>query len=154
MPDPDAPKPGPADVFMFFNEIGIINQLSRAMFEARLPDGITVQHFSVLNHLIRLGDGKTPLEIARAFQTPKPSMTNTLAGLEKRDLIRMAPHPTDGRSKQVWLTDKGASFRNEAIGSLLPDIQSLADKLDFKKIAELTPKLAEIRKVLDENRSG
>ena len=154
MPDPNAPEPGPADVFMFFNEVGIINQLSRALFEARLPDGVTVQHFSVLNHLMRLGDGKTPLEIARAFQTPKASLTNTLAGLEKRQLIRMAPNPEDGRSKLVWLTEKGKAFRDEAIGSLLPDIAGLADKLDFQTITDLTPKLAEIRKVLDENRDG
>ena len=154
MPDPNAPEPGPADVFMFFNEVGIINQLSRALFEARLPDGVTVQHFSVLNHLMRLGDGKTPLEIARAFQTPKASLTNTLAGLEKRQLIRMAPNPEDGRSKLVSLTEKGKAFRDEAIGSLLPDIAGLADKLDFQTITDLTPKLAEIRKVLDENRDG
>lgn len=137
---------------MFFNEVGIINQLSRALFEARLPNGVTVQHFSVLNHLVRLGDGRTPLDIARAFQTPKASLTNTLAGLEKRDLIRMEPNPKDGRSKLVYLTDSGRAFRDNAIAELLPGIESFADKLDFAVIAELTPKLAEIRKILDENR--
>ncbi|MEM7213360.1 MAG: MarR family transcriptional regulator, partial [Pseudomonadota bacterium] len=133
-------------------EVGIIQQLSRALFEARLPDGVTVPHFSVLNHLIRVGDGRTPLELARAFQTPKASMTNTLAGLEKRDLIEMRPHPTDGRSKQVWLTEAGRTFRDEAIGALVPDILALSDQIDLKALAELTPRLTEIRKVLDENR--
>ena len=142
----------PAQVFAFFNEIGIINQLSRAMFEARLPDGMIVQHFSVLNHLMRLGDGKTPLSIARAFQTPKPSMTNTLSGLEKRGLVEMRPNPDDGRSKQVWLTDAGRHFRNQAIQDLGADISRLSDKLDFELIARLTPHLAEIRQILDENR--
>lgn len=49
-PDETAPEqmPNPAAVFAFFNEVGIIQQLSRALFEARLPDGLTVPHFSVL----------------------------------------------------------------------------------------------------------
>ena len=152
MPDPNPDTHGPGQVFTFFNEIGIINQLSRALFEARLPDGLTVQHFSVINHLVRLGDGKTPLAIARAFQTPKASLTNTLAGLEKRDLIQMKPNPKDGRSKLVCLTDQGRSFREEAIAAMVPEILALKDQIDFEMISEITPKLAEIRRVLDENR--
>ena len=153
-PDETAPEqaPNPGAVFAFFNEVGIIQQLSRALFEARLPDGLTVPHFSVLNHLIRVQDGRTPLELARAFQTPKASLTNTLAGLEKRGLIEMRPHPTDGRSKQVWITEAGWTFRDDAIGALVPDILAMSDELDFRLLAELTPKLAEIRRILDENR--
>ncbi|MEM9063216.1 MAG: MarR family transcriptional regulator [Pseudomonadota bacterium] len=155
MPDEDAPNPGiaPGTVFAFFNEIGIIQQLSRAMFEARLPDGIIVQHFSVLNHLIRVADGRTPLELSRAFQVPKASLTNTLAGLEKRGLVEMRPHPKDGRSKQVWLTEEGRAFRDHAISLLVPDILALSDKLDLEELMRLTPRLTEIRKILDENRN-
>jgi len=135
--------------FEFFNEIGIIAQLSRAMMESRMPDGLTVPHFSVLNHLVRLGDGRTPLQIARAFQVPKTSMTNTLAGLERRALIDMRPNAQDGRSKQVWLTDKGRQFRDEMIRSLDPDIHALGDKLPVDDIAKLVPQLSEIRRILD-----
>ena len=42
------------------NEIGIISQLSRAKLESRLNDGLTQHHFGALNHLVRLGDGRTP----------------------------------------------------------------------------------------------
>jgi DNA-binding MarR family transcriptional regulator len=90
--------------FELFNEIGILAQLSRALFEARLPKGLTVPHFSVLNHLVRLGDGKTPLALARAFQVPKTTRTHTLSGLEARGLVDLAPNPRDGRSKRVRLT--------------------------------------------------
>ena len=144
--------PDPANVFQFFNEVGIINQPSRALIEAWLPNCVTVQHFSLLNYLSRLRDGKTPLQIARAFQTPKASLKNTLAGLEKRNLIKMQPSPKDGRSKLVMLTDVGRTFRLDAIRSLHPDILALTDKLDFATVAVLTPRLAEIRRVLDENR--
>lgn len=53
-------------LFAFFNEVGIINQLSSALFQARLPDGVTLAQFTVLNHLIRVRDGQTPLAMARA----------------------------------------------------------------------------------------
>ena len=39
--------------FQLFNEIGIISQLSRAMFEARLPDGLIVPGIDVFERIVR-----------------------------------------------------------------------------------------------------
>jgi hypothetical protein len=78
--------------FRLFNEIGIIEQLSRARFEARLPQGVTVPHFSVLNHLIRVEDGRTPLELATAFQVPKTTSATRLRGWRSA-VDRVAPEP-------------------------------------------------------------
>ncbi|MEO0361296.1 MAG: MarR family transcriptional regulator [Pseudomonadota bacterium] len=141
-----------AAFFAFFNEVGIIQQLSRAAFEARLPKGVTVAHFSVLNHLIRVRDGQTPLRIAGAFQVPKTTMTHTLAGLESRGFVELRPNPKDGRSKQVWLTDAGRAFREEAIGRLAPDVAALARTIDPAEIAAALPLLEKVRKTLDEAR--
>lgn len=152
MPDDPPIDPDTALMFAFFNEIGIINQLSRTAFEARLPAGVTIQHFSVLNHLIRVADGRTPLELARAFQVPKNSMTNTLSGLHAREWITFRPHPSDRRSKRVWLTDDGRAFRNQSIALLGEPIAALAGHLDMERIRRLTPALTEIRQVLDNNR--
>ncbi|MGB7285779.1 MAG: MarR family winged helix-turn-helix transcriptional regulator [Salaquimonas sp.] len=138
--------------FQFFNEIGIIEQLSRAMMEARLPDGFLMTHFTVLNHLIRVGDGRTPLAIATAFQVPKTSMTHTLAGLEKAGLVEMKPNPKDGRSKQVWLTEKGQQFRLNAITHLRGDFTEFQEKFPPDKIGPMLPLLAEIRAYLDKLR--
>jgi DNA-binding MarR family transcriptional regulator len=135
--------------FGFFNEIGIIAQLSRALMEARLPEGLILPHFSVLNHLVRVGDGATPQKLARAFQVPNTTMTHTLAGLEKHGFVEMRRNPKDGRSKCVWLTAAGKRFREEAIASLDPDLAMLAKQTKKREIAELTEKLAEIRKILD-----
>ncbi len=145
----DPQTAGPLAIFAFFNEIGILAQLSRAMFEARLPDGLSVAHFAVLNHLIRVGDGPTPLKLAQAFQVPKTSMTNTLAGLERRGLIETRPNPRDGRSKQVWLTDAGRTFRDQAQLLLVPDIQALAGQLDIDRMVDMLPDLSEVRSHLD-----
>jgi len=138
--------------FEFFNEIGIIEQLSRAVMEARLPHGFLISHFSVLNHLVRVEDGRTPLAIAKAFQVPKTTMTHTLAGLEKHGLIDMRPNPKDGRSKLVWLTDKGRQFRMDAITGIGPDFMEFGEIFPVEKIADMVPRLAEIRQYLDKRR--
>jgi len=149
----DDPTPEALPIwFGFFNEIGIIQQLSRALFEARLPDGITVPHFTVLNHLMRVRDGQTPQAMATAFQIPKTSLTNTLSGLEARGLVETRRNPQDGRSKQVWLTDRGRAFRDEAIGMMAGDVAGLADHIDLADLEAAMPILEAVRKVMDKAR--
>jgi len=140
--------------FTLFNEIGIISQLSRALLDARLPEGLLGSHFSVLNHLIRVRDGQTPLVLARAFQVPKTTMTHTLSGLEARNLVEMRPNPDDGRSKCVWLTDSGRKFRDQAIADLSPDLARFSGQLSEKQVAALVSELTAIRKIMDSNRDG
>lgn len=156
MDDGHAPEPKVQDplsvFFTFFNEIGIIGQLSSALFQSRLPDGVTVAHFSVLNHLIRVRDGQTPLKLADAFQVPKTTMTHTLAGLEKQRLVDIRRNPEDGRSKQVWITETGRAFRDTAIGLLASDVERLAGNIDLAAVAGVTPVLTSVRKVMDADR--
>ncbi len=146
------PEPDTAVFFEVFNEIGIIEQLSRTILEARMPAGLIAPHFTVLNHLTRVGDGQTPIDMARAFQVPKTSMTHTLKGLEQHGLIETRPNPDDGRSKQVWLTDKGRALRSDIIASLGPDFQFLSEHFDTAKLSEIRPVLTALRIFLDENR--
>ena len=140
--------------FSLFNEVGIISQLSESLFERRLPEGFLVSHFSVLNHLVRLGDGKTPLDLSRAFQVPKTTMTHTLARLESSGLVRFAPNPKDGRSKCVVLTEAGRAFRDEAIARLAPDLEAIGQAISPERVAALLPLLAEVRRWLDAERDG
>ncbi|MBV7409042.1 MULTISPECIES: MarR family winged helix-turn-helix transcriptional regulator [Roseobacteraceae] len=139
----------PSVFFEVFNEIGIIEQLSRAILEARLPHGLIAPHFSVLNHLTRVGDGRTPMEMARAFQVPKTSMTHTLKGLEQHGLVEMRPNPDDGRSKRVWLTERGREVRAETIAALGPDFAKLAQGFDVAQLVEMRPVLTALREYLD-----
>jgi DNA-binding MarR family transcriptional regulator len=152
MPDTNAAPDLTGLYFQLFNEIGIINQLSRAAFEARLPDGMVLPQFAVINHLIRVQDGRTPLQLARAFQVPKTSMTHTLAGLEKRGLVEMRANPEDARSKQVWLTEAGRTFRQDAISSLAPDVAEFSDTLDREELTEVIATLERLRKRMDSAR--
>ncbi len=149
------PEPRPDEIqpfFEFFNEIGILEQLSRAQFEARLPDGVLVSHFAVLNHLIRVADGRTPVQIARAFQTPKNTLTHTLSQLEVRGWINMRPNPDDKRSKQVWLTQQGREFRDAAIADVAADFHMLVPEISSEEVAAALPFLRKLRQVLDARR--
>ena len=145
-------EPNPGLFFEVFLEIGIISQLSRAMLEEEMPDGLIQPHFGVLSHLSRVADGRTPLELARAFQVPKTSMTHTLKGLERHGLIEILPNPQDGRSKLVWLTDEGRQLRLSVIEALGPSMAKMAAKFDMHLLQEMLPKLTELRIFLDENR--
>ena len=70
-------------VFRFFTEVGIIHQLGRALIEARLPPDLTATHFGLVGHLSRRPEGETPLQLARAFQLPKTTMTHMLKVLQR-----------------------------------------------------------------------
>ncbi len=148
------PPTGPGQYFGLLNEIGIIEQLSRTVLEARLPEGLIAPHFTVLNHLIRVSDGRTPLELARAFQVPKTSMSHTLAGLEKHGLVAMRPNPADKRSKQVWLTDQGRKVREDTIAALADDLADIAQVLSPQDVSAVMPVLTRLRIWLDKRRDG
>jgi len=136
-------------MFDVLNEIGIIAQLSRSLLESRLGNGLTQHHFGALNHLVRLGDGRTPLEMARAFQVPKTSMSHTLAGLEKRELIRMVPNPQDGRGKLIYLTEAGRVLRDNAIHTITPDIMTMIPQFGADDASTALPLLRKLRALLD-----
>lgn len=140
----------PEDTFnAFFLEVGILAQLSRALFEARLPPGFTLPQFTVLNHLVRVRDGRTPLDLARAFQVPKTSMTHSLAVLERHGLVEMRPNAKDGRSKCVFITEPGRAFRQKALEAITPDMAALAARFPAARLAEALPVLTDLRQIMD-----
>lgn len=141
-----------AQIFGFFNEIGIVSQLSSALFMRLLPGGLHLSHFIVLNHLTRLGDGRTPLQIAAALQVTKATMTHTLTVLSRHAFVEIRPNPDDGRSKLVYLTAAGSAFRDDAIARLTPAFGFVAEALTPAEIAAALPVLEKLRKLLDAER--
>ncbi len=139
-------------MFGFFNEIGIINQLSTTLFAKCLPDGVHPSHFSILNHLVRTGDGKTPVRIASAMQVTKNTMTHSLKVLSDRGFVSVKPNPEDARGKLVFLTEDGRAFRNASISNVVEmfgDILTEEQQVIMDRIAD---DLVTLRKHLDANR--
>ena len=139
-------------LFRLLNEIGIIAQLSGNAFERVMPEGMTLPQFVVLNHLIRLGGDRTPLDLARAMQVTKGAMTNTLHHLQAAGYISVRPDERDGRSKRVNPTDCGRRARDAAIAALEPELSALAEFVPAGEVRSVLPCLERLRRVLDERR--
>ncbi|MEQ9144215.1 MAG: MarR family transcriptional regulator [Parvibaculaceae bacterium] len=155
MTDKKAAQPSDAAslVFTFFNEIGIIAQLSGTALRRALPDGMTQAQFGVLNHFARLGGERTPAELATAFQVTKGAMTNTLQRLEANGLITVQTDPADKRRKIVKATAKGLKTRETTLASVAPLLTRVAQDLPLADLEAALPTLRQVRAYLDTARN-
>ncbi|MGJ8569488.1 MAG: MarR family transcriptional regulator [Hoeflea sp.] len=142
----------PGDVFAFFNEITIIDQLVRTLVGKILPDDVHPSHFAIILHLTRMGDGKTPLGLANAMQVTKATMSHSLKVLEKRGFIDTRPCETDARSKQVFLTKAGLTFHDTACEALARAFKHFLRDEHRQIMTDAVPGLVAIHNLLDENR--
>lgn len=136
-------------LFSLTREIAIIEQLTRHELERVLPDGLLQPHFAVLLHLRSVGDGRSPLRIARAMQVVKGAMTNTLQRLEARGLVRVEPDPTDGRAKRVFITAAGVALIDQSAQAVAPVFQKMSEVLSEEEVATILPLLLRLRQHLD-----
>jgi DNA-binding MarR family transcriptional regulator len=139
-------------LFRLFNEIGIIDQLTGAAFGRLLPHGLTRAQFAVLNHCVRMGDNKTPAQLAAILQVTRGTMTSTLARLEEKGFVAFDPDAADGRSKRVVLTRKGRAAREASIHAALPFLAEAAGAIPRDMVERLLPQMEIIRAWLDRNR--
>lgn len=140
------------EVFGFFNEVAILNQLSTTILAECLPDGVHPSHFAIVNHLVRTGDGKSPIRIAAAMQVTKNTMTHSLKVLSERGFISVEPDPEDGRAKVVRLTETGRRFREAAIGNALDRFGQVIEPEHLEIMARIVGDLQVLRRHLDANR--
>lgn len=139
-------------VFAFFNEVAIIDQLATTLLGKVLPDGVHPSHFAIVVHLARSGNGKTPGGLAIAMQVTKATMSHSLKVLEGHGFIEIRANGQDARSKNVYLTDAGRAFQAEAIGAAARTFSQFVREAHINTIGEMLPGLAAIRTLLDENR--
>jgi DNA-binding MarR family transcriptional regulator len=138
--------------FQVFNEIGIIQQLSLAAFERRLPERLSVAGFAVLNHLARLPGDWGPARLARAFQVTKGAMTNTIQRLEAEGYVTVEADPRDARAKFVRPTQAGRAVREASIASLAPVLSEMNATFGADAAADALPFLKSLRAWLDAHR--
>ncbi|WP_375280639.1 MarR family winged helix-turn-helix transcriptional regulator [Pseudooctadecabacter sp.] len=146
------PDEDPSTLYRFFTEVGIIDQLISTKLESFLPGRMTSTQFGMLGHLARRPEGETPLQLARAFQVPKTSMTHMIAGLEAAQLISLRPHASDKRSKVVQITPQGGAFLGEKMQQIGASLAPLVADLGLSPFADALPHLERIRTALDADR--
>jgi DNA-binding MarR family transcriptional regulator len=139
--------------FQFMTEIGIIHQLGSTVMERSLTDGLTLPQFAVLNHLVRLGDQQNPVELARAMQVTKATMSSTLGRLERKGFVASNPNPHDGRSRRIVITPRGRKARDRAITAVASHIADIEKEIGIAAIENGLPLLRKIRTLLDRQRS-
>jgi DNA-binding MarR family transcriptional regulator len=128
-----------------FAELFIADQLARSRITKLLPRGMELSQFSVLNHLARLGEERTPAQLARAFHVTRGAMTNTLAKLAWAGHIHIRPDWEDARQKFVAISPAGRAARDEAVMSIAPLISDVVQVLGPDRVRAVLPVLRELR---------
>ena len=134
-----------------FSEILMADQLARMRLSRALPRGMELSHFSVLNHLARANDEKTPAQLARAFHVTRGAMSNTLAKLERAGHVHIRPDWDDARRKFVAISPAGRQARDVAIGAIAPIIAEVVEAIGAEKVRAALPVLREVRERLDQD---
>ena len=125
------------------------DQLARNRVSKALPKGMELSHFSVLNHLARLNEERTPAQLARAFHVTRGAMTNTLTKLEWAGHVHIRPDWDDARQKFVAISPAGRAARDAAVAAVIPMIADVVQSLGPDKVRAVLPILREMRVKLE-----
>ncbi len=133
-----------------FGELFVADQLARSRLSRVLPKGMELSHFSVLNHLARVGEERTPAQLARSFHVTRGAMTNTLARLEWAGHVHIRPDWDDARRKQVAISPAGRAARDSAVQAIVPVIMDVVGDLGATRVRAALPVLRALRLRLEE----
>src|SRR6056297_818411 len=132
-----------------FSEILTNEQLIRNRLSRVLPKGMEISHFSVLNHLARIGDERSPAQLAKSFHVTRGAMTNTLSKLEWAGYVHIRPDWDDARRKMVAISPSGRQARDAAIAAITPMVSDLIRDLGEDRVRSSLPVLRELRARLE-----
>jgi DNA-binding MarR family transcriptional regulator len=138
-------------VVQVFDEIRRIDNFVRGALAQALPAGLTLPQYEVLSLLERRGDGVTPAEIARALQTPKSALTNTLQRLCESALVKIEECGMDGRKKRVWLAPGGRAAYAATMATIRPKMEHLRSGFTQSEFRDVLPFLRALRTWFHEN---
>ena len=128
-----------------FSEILTNEQLIRNRLGRVLPKGMEISHFSVLNHLARLGEERRPAQLAKSFHVTRGAITNTLHKLEAAGYVHIRPDWDDARRKMVAISPAGRNARDAAMAAITPMISDLIRDLGEDRVRASLPVLRELR---------
>ena len=133
-----------------FSEMFMADQLARARLAKALPKGMELSHFSVLQHLARVGDERTPAQLARVFHVTRGAMTNTLSKLEWAGYVHIRPDWEDARRKFVAISPAGIKARDAALAAIEPVLANAIRSIGSDQVKAVLPVLREIRTALED----
>jgi DNA-binding MarR family transcriptional regulator len=112
----------------------LVNHLAR-LFARELqlrikPLGLSTGTFPALLVLWE-SDGLTQRELIERLDVEQPTMTNTLARMERDGLIRRGKDPADGRAQRIWLTESARALEAPATAA--------AEAVNARALEQLSP---------------
>lgn len=134
-----------------FSEIFMADQLARNQLSRALPKGMELSHFSVLNHLARLNEERSPAQLAHTFHVTRGAMTNTLSKLEWAGHVHIRPDWDDARRKMVSISPSGRAAREAALQAISPMIAEVVADIGAEKVRAALPVLRALRQKLGES---
>lgn len=148
---PDLEENTNALAVSLFGEILMADQLARSRLSKMLPKGMEISHFSVLNHLGRVGGERSPAQLAKSFHVTRGAMTNTLNKLELAGYIHIRPDWDDARRKMIAISPAGKQARDAALAGIAPMIGEVVSELGEEKVRAALPILRELRGKLEDD---
>lgn len=145
---PPAPQDRPE--IRVFSEIEVISHLIRRAVEEHIPVGMTYSHFELLTHLVRAGDGQTPVELAQALMMTKGALTNILQRMEESGQVAVLADVKDRRKKRVRLTRAGMDAYTGVLKGMKPKTDALREGFTDAEFREALPFLRALRTFLEE----
>jgi DNA-binding MarR family transcriptional regulator len=107
----------------------VTGQLAGALLSRAIaPSKLTSNEFAVLS-IIAVFEPIVPTELAQRAGMPATTLSDYLARLTRRRLVKRSPNPDDGRSHLLALTTEGRRRNSLAIEGLLESNQVIAAKL-------------------------
>ncbi len=133
-----------------FGEILISDQMIRSRLNRVLPKGMEISHFTLLNHLARSGEERSPAQLAKSFHVTRGAMTNTLSKLEWAGYVHIRPDWDDARRKMVSISPAGRAARDGAVAAITPIISEMVTELGEDRVRGALPVLRGLRAKLEE----
>ena len=137
----------------FFSEMFAADQMLRNRIHRALPKGMELSHLSVLNHLARAKEERTPAQLARMFYLTRGAMTNTLTRLERAGHVHIRPDWDDARRKFVAISPAGKQARDAAISAIGPVLSDAIANIGTENVRSALQVMREMRQHLEADRS-
>lgn len=132
-------------VIALFSEVLAADQAIRHKLSRVLPKGMELSHFSVLNHLARNTEEKSPAQLAHTFGVTRGAMSNTLSKLEWAGYVHIRPDWEDARRKMVAISPTGRAARDQAITAIAPLVSESVTDLGADEVRRALPILRALR---------
>ena len=137
---------GPSSTMAAVTSVMRVQQILQYAVDAALrPLGLTFARYEALVLLGFAREGSLPMsKMGQRLQLHPTSITNIVDRLERSALVRRRPHPTDGRTTLVEITDDGRELAGRATAAVT-DVEFGLVGLDPDEVTTLTGLLARVR---------